>query len=314
MGASLKDKANQYDDEIRLGELIQALWEGKWVVGSVTVLFAVMAVTYALLLPNIYRAEALLAPNREEGAGGLAALAAQYGGLASLAGVSVNAGRGDKTDLAIETLQSRKFIVGFIERNDLLVPLIAGSGWDEKTSELIIDQEVYDSSLSEWVRDVGWPKQTVPSSQEAYKAFKDLLSISEDKRTGFIHVSIEHYSPHVAKQWVDKLVEAINAEIMNRDVAEAERAIDYLQQQVQSTSLSELRAVFFRLIEEQSKTVMLANVSPEYVFRTIDPAIAPELKASPKRAAIAIVGTILGGLIGLLLLLVRNIVRTERTG
>mgnify|MGYP000589374138 CR=1 FL=1 len=41
-------------------------------------------------------------------------------------------------------------------------------------------------------------------------------------------VSVEHYSPTVARQWVDWLVDDINSEIMEQDVSEAEQAIDYL--------------------------------------------------------------------------------------
>ena len=58
---------------------------------------------------------------------------------------------------------------------------------------------------------------------------------------------------------------------MRQDVAEAEQAITYLNKQIENTSLAELRNVFFRLIEEQTKTIMLANVSQEYLLKTLDP-------------------------------------------
>ena len=66
-----------YDDEIDLLELFHVLWSGKWLIGGITFAATVIAVIIAFMLPNIYRAEALLAPNQDEGAGGLAALAAQ---------------------------------------------------------------------------------------------------------------------------------------------------------------------------------------------------------------------------------------------
>ena len=110
----------------------------------------------------------------------------------------------------------------------------------------------------------------------------------------------------VAKQWVDWLVDDINSTIMQQDVATAEQAIEYLNKQINSTSLAELQNVFFRLIEEQTKTVMLAKVSPEYMFRTLDPTVAPELKAKPKRALIAVLGMILGGMVGIIVLVFKN--------
>ena len=120
------------------------LWAGKWLIGGITFAATVIAVIVALMLPNIYRAEALLAPNDQERAGGLSALAAQYGGLASLAGINLGSGQADKTALGLEILKSRKFISEFIERHDILVPLMAAKGWDEATGELIIDADEYD--------------------------------------------------------------------------------------------------------------------------------------------------------------------------
>ena len=64
--------------------------------------------------------------------------------------------------------------------------------------------------------------------------------------------------------------------------------------------------MFFELIQSQTETVMLAQVRPEYVFKTIDPAVVPELKSKPKRALICVLGTLLGGMLSVLIVLVRH--------
>ena len=289
-----------YDDEIDLRELFRVLWAGKWLIGGITFVATVIAVIVALMLPNIYRAEALLAPNDQEGAGGLSALAAQYGGLASLAGINLGGGQVDKTALGLEILKSRKFISEFVERRDILVPLVAARGWDSETGELIIDPEDYDRVLGKWIRDVSPPKKTVPSLQEAYKEFEKILSVTQNKKNGLVTVAIEHYSPTVAKQWVDWLIDNLNASIMLKDVAEAEQAIEYLNKQIENTPLADMRNVFFSLIEEQTKTVMLARVSNEYLFKTIDPAFVPEEKSKPHRSLIVLASAILAGLLSII--------------
>lgn len=289
-----------YDNEIDLRELFRVLWAGKWLIGGITLATTLIAVVFSLMLPNIYRAEAILAPNDQDRAGGLSALAAQYGGLASLAGINIGGGSGNKTALGLEILKSRKFLSEFIERHDILVPLMAVEGWDAKSGELKIDSNAYDMAAESWVRDARPPKTAIPSLQEAYKEFSDILYVSQDKKTGFISLAVEHYSPVIARQWVELLVEDINSTVMRQDVAEAEQAIAYLNKQIIATSLADLQNVFFRLIEEQTKTVMLAKVSAEYLFRTLDPAVAPELKAKPKRSLIVILGVFLGGIIGVI--------------
>ena len=295
-----------YDDEIDIRELFRIVWAGKWLISGTTFVAAVISIIVALMMPNIYRADALLASNDQEGAGALSALAAQYGGLASLAGINLNVGKTDKTVLGLEVLKSRKFISEFIERHELLVPLIAAHGWDTETGDLKIDAHDYDVTAKRWVRDVSPPKKTIPSLQEAYEVFIEILTVSTDKKSGLVTVAVEFYSPTMAKQWVDWLVDDLNAFIMQQDVTEAEQAIEYLNGQIANTSLAELQNVFFRLIEEQTKTVMLAEVSNEYLLKTLDPAIAPEKKARPKRALIAILGTLLGGMLGVMVVFVRN--------
>jgi len=306
MSESQNSAPLSYDNEIDLRELFRVLWAGKWLIGGITFSATVISVIVVLMLPNIYRAEALLAPNDQEAAGGLSALAAQYSGLASWAGINISGGSANKTALGLEILKSRKFISEFIERHHVLVPLMATEGWDSETGILEIDPDEFDVSSETWVREVRPPKKTIPSMQEANEEFMDILSVSQDKKSGFVKVAVEHYSPTVAKQWVDWLIEDINATIMQQDVAEAEQAISYLNEQIESTSLADLQNVFFRLIEEQTKTVMLAKVSNEYLLKTLDPAVAPEKKAKPKRALITTLATLLGAMLGILVVFIRS--------
>jgi uncharacterized protein involved in exopolysaccharide biosynthesis len=234
-------------------------------------------------------------------------LASKFGGLASLAGVSLpGGGGGDKTTTGIEVLKSRAFFAQFMQNNEVLLPLMAAKGWDAVNNTLIFDANIYDVNTQQWVRDAKPPRQAEPSLQEAHEAFVKLLSVAQDKETGFVTISIEHFSPYVAKMWVDALVSEINDTIKQQDVAQAERSISYLTAQIEATKLTELQAGFFELIQSQTETIMLANASPEYLFKTLDPAVVPELKAKPKRALICVLGALLGSMLGVLIVLVRH--------
>ena len=293
-----------YDDSIDLAELIRTLWSGKWLIIGCALAASIIAIVLAVRMPNVYRAEALLAPNDRDGASGLSAMAAQYSGIASLAGISIGAGSTDKIALGLEVLKSRKFIAEFVERRDILVPLMAARDWDSGSGELTVDSDIYDVDSKTWVRNVSAPRTPQPSLQEAYQEFRNILSVSRDKKSGFVRIAIDFYDPETARQWVDWLVADLNSAIMRDDVAEAEQAIRYLNKQIENTSVADLQNVFFNLIEEQTKTTMLAQVSDEYLLKTIDPAIAPELKIKPRRSLIVIIGGLLGSLAGVVLVLV----------
>ena len=298
-------------DEIDLKELFATLWHGKLIISAITGIAAAISVVLALSQPNIYIASALLTPAEGSG-GGLSGLMKQYGGLASLAGVSLPGAQEDsRAQLGMELMKSRAFIRDFVERHDILPELMAVKSWEQASGEVLYDADLYDATTGIWVRDVNPPQLPQPSAQEAHKAFIEILGISEDKQTGYVSVSIEHQSPVVAAQWVSWLVKDVNATVRMQDVDEAERSIEYLKQQAAKTSLADLQTVFFELIQSQTETVMLAEVRPEYIFKTIDPAVVPEEKSKPSRALICVLGTILGGMLGVVIVLIRHYVRSD---
>ena len=78
------------------------------------------------------------------------------------------------------------------------------------------------------------------------------------------------------------------------------------------TAATDMQSTFYKLIEEQSKSLMLAEVQEEFIFRVIDPAVVPELKSGPKRAFICVLGTLLGGMLGIAIVLIQFAFRREK--
>ncbi|WP_337114703.1 GNVR domain-containing protein [Pseudoalteromonas sp. Hal040] len=70
-----------------------------------------------------------------------------------------------------------------------------------------------------------------------------------------------------------------------------------------------MKSILYKLIEEQAKTIMFANVRDEYVFKVIDAPVIPEIKAKPKRALICILGAFIGLTIGLIYILAEFFIR-----
>ncbi len=307
---SLSTMQQQPGDEIDLAELWRAIWAGKWIIVAITSLFTIASVFYALSLPNIYKSEALLAP-AEQQSGGLGSMASQFGGLASLAGVNLGGGKTDKTGLALEIMKSRAFIFKFIEKHDLILPLMGVESWNSLTNELVYDEKVYDVLSQKWVREVNAPLKRKPSLQETYKEFQKIITINQDKKSSMLTVSIEYYSPKLAQQWVNWIVDAINEEMKLRDLHEANNSVNYLNSQLEETKVADFRNILYQLIEEQTKTIMFANVREQYALKTIDPALVPELKSGPKRALISVLGIFVGMVLSTLIVLVTYLIRKK---
>ena len=295
-----------YDDEINLRELFTVLWVDKIKIISVTAIFAILSVFYALSVPNQYKASALLVPAQQQ-AGGISGALAQLGGIASLAGVSLGSGDSSESQIAQRIMQSWSFIDDFIKSNNLEIDIFAAEGWDRASGKLNIDEDLYNSGTTQWlVKNEETNKVGMPSSWRLFETFTEILSVSEDKKTGLVSMSIEYYSPQIAKQWLDMYISAINKHMQERQMEKVTRNIEYLEAQIAKTTIAEMQEVFYTIIEEQLKSKMLAEANPDYAFVSVSPSMVPEQKSQPKRALICILGTLLGAMLSVLLVLIMH--------
>ena len=295
-----------YDDEIDLRELFGVLWAAKIPIVAFTLLCGLLSVWYAVSIPNQYKAVVVLAPAQQQ-SGGLSGALGQLGGLASLAGVSVGGGGVNESQIAQEIMQSWSFIERFINENDLSAEVYAVESWDSRSNRLQYDGALFDQAEQRWViddEDNGGFRP--PSSWELYEEFLEKLSVVEDKKTDLVSVSIEYYSPRLAKAWVDMYVDAVNRYMQDRQIKRVASNIEFLQEQIEKTSIAEMKEIFYTIIQEQIKSKMLAEASPEYVFVAVSPSMVPEEKSQPKRALICVLATLLAGMLAVMAVLVVN--------
>jgi LPS O-antigen subunit length determinant protein (WzzB/FepE family) len=297
---------NNFDDEIDLRELFHVLLEGKWIIVSLTACVSIIGVIYSLSLPNIYQSNTILVPVNPSS--GISGALGSYGGLAGLAGINLPSG-GDEGNSAkaIQKISSLSFFENNIFPNIHLPDLMAVKSWNSKTNIVAFDESIYDTNSNTWIRDFSYPQQQIPSAQESFTEFKtEHLSLSEDKKSGFITLSIKHQSPFVAKQWVELVVNEVNDFYRQKDKSESEMAVGYLNQQISTTGFSEIKQVLAQLMQEEIKKLTLIEANQFYVFDYIDTPAVMEKKSEPKRALICILSALLGGILSILLVLIRH--------
>lgn len=293
------------NDDIRMADLVKILYGNKVLIMAVVLLSVIASVTYAITRDNIYRSEATLVA-QTSGSSGQGT--GQLGGIAAIAGISLGGGAGaDKSKLALQIMTSRNFVTSFIEKHDLLVPLMAVKSWDAESNKLLIDPEIYDESSEQWVRKYSYPQKQIPSLLEAFGEFVKVFKVSQDEKKGIILVSVEHYSPTLAKQWIDLLVEEINLYMKRRDVEEAEKSLSYLSKQLDRNIPQELKLTLYNLIEEKQRTLMLANVKDDYAFQIIDPAVVPEYRFKPNRFFIVLFSSLVSFMMVSLFVIFRSL-------
>ncbi|TXI96899.1 MAG: LPS O-antigen length regulator [Burkholderiaceae bacterium] len=277
------------------------MWQRRGLVLFIWLGSAIASVVYALSLSNVYKSEAVMVAAIDTGSMGLSG---QIGSLAAMAGINIGKDKpGDKSELAVQLLKSRDFVTEFLVRHQLAVDLMAVKSWDPITDKIEYDADIYVHNKKLWTREVEPPFMPEPSPQTLYKEFEKIFTADKDKLTGLIKVSLEHPSPKIAQQWLNQIITDVNEEIRRRDIEEANRSLNYLQKKVEETNIIELRTLFYSLIEDQTKTLLLANVKKEYALKMIDPPFVAEEKSSPRRAVLVVFLTFAGVLFSVLIVL-----------
>lgn len=271
------------DDEEHVDLLL--LWSiarrYKYIIAAITFVFVGAAAALALTETPIFRAQAVVTEVQVQPMSGAAAIGAEFGGLASLAGISIGGGGGLGRQ-AEATLQSHYLVREFIERNGLLPVLFPHA-------------------------------KRPPTMWMAVRDFHDgVLSVTDDNLTGTTTVSVDWRDPVVASQWANGIVALANSLLRMRAMNDAQRNITFLSDQLASTRDLDLRKVLYDLIEDQTKTLMLAKGREEYAFAMVDPAVPPDIRIKPKRTLMVLAGGMLGVFLGFMVAFVSDKVRRQR--
>jgi len=284
------------DDALTPGQLLKLCWAAKWLVIGITLLVTVASGAAALILPKSYKAIAILSPANNSSSGqlgGLGNLASQFGGIASLAGISVGSGDSQKAE-SLATLQSEALTEQYIRQNDLL-PMLYKDKWDVLKSQ--------------W-KDMRPGK--VPTLWKANAYFKKKVrGVTTDPKSGLIVLSITYSDPHVAAKWANDLVKMTNEYLRDKAVNESERNIAYLNDEASKTNIVEVRLAIYKILENEINKMMLARGNNEYAFKVLDPAFAPERASSPDLLLWTIGGVFGGFLISGVIVFVRETRRSR---
>ena len=266
------------EDEIDLLELIRTILQAWKLIAFITVLCTGLAVAYALYTPESFKAETLVAPASEEKSGASSALS-QFGGLAAMAGISIPSD--SNVEQVVATLQSRKFLRQYIDGKKLL---------------LVLFEDIWDAGSQSWLVQT---QEDEPTEQKAVETFKSILSVDEDKKSGLISLSISWKDPAVAAEWANDLVKQLNQQLREKAIADSQKRVGYLERELAKTTLQDMRAVLYNLLESEKQKAMLANVNEDFALEVIDPAVAPETREKPKRKLIVALGGVCGGFLGI---------------
>ncbi len=290
-------------DEIELRDIVEIIWLRK----ALIILFAIFAFSISFivgkLLPDIYTSSSVLAPLNESNSNNT--YLNDLSGLADLAGISAPSNNTRSME-AKEVLASFTFFSKNIKPNIKLQDLVAIDSWDKESNSIQYDKNLFNPKDQVWIGDGSVGGSRMPSDQSSFKEFKDIFIISQDKDTSFITLSVSHQSPFVAEQILQTVIYEINNKFRQEDKKRASLSIEFLNNQIGATNISEIKQALSRLLQIETQKLMLIEANEEYVFKVLDPPIVKEIKSSPNRIIIYIVGFLTGILIGVIYALLNH--------
>ena len=197
--SSPQEVTSNLELQISLSDIFGVLISRWQMLISITVLFCVIGIFYAISLPNIYRASVLLAEASDENQFNTAALPGGIGGaMAGIAGLSI--GRSSASvDRALAVLKSRKFVSDFIDSQNLL-PVLFEENWDR-------DKKT-------------WLDNNEPNQWQSYRRFIALLNTSTST-DGLVTITLEHTDQFLVADLLNSLVSYLNNVMRQEGIDEA---------------------------------------------------------------------------------------------
>jgi uncharacterized protein involved in exopolysaccharide biosynthesis len=263
-------------DEVAIIDLFRVVRDSYKSIASFTVIFSLLAIAYAFVLPPVYKVNLSMIPTEKQSTSSPMDSLSGLGGLASFAGLNMPQSY-DGVDTSLAIMQSRVFLEEFLVNNNILQELYPDD-WD------ISSQAWIDKSPEMW---------------SAVNSFRGILEVKQDINSGVIDVFIEWEDPIKGSLWLNTLIKEINLHLQSEVINDGNSNLNYLQEQLIGTKLASIENIIYGLIGEQTKEIMLAKVNQEYGFKVLDPAVVPLERISPRRKVITILGTIVGLIFGI---------------
>lgn len=281
-------------EEIKLIDFFNILWARKLKIILVGVLTSILFIYYALSIPPSYTARALLKVSDSQETS--SSLNSSLSGLASMAGIRLGSSGANTEDIVMETILSRTFFTHISNIDRTLPNIMAVDHYDSVNQKIIYNTESYNSETNEWIK--------LPSSYMAYRKYvTSVLGITKDKFTNFMVVSVTHKSPQYSKELLELIVNELNAIAREKEKFEADKRIEYLNQELAKTSIKDIKNTINVLLKSEMQKKMFAEVSEDYLVNYIDYPFVPEQQSAPNKRVIVVFGVFFSNLIFILSLL-----------
>lgn len=309
------EKQDFQDDEIDLVELAKTVWQGRKLIAWIVAGCTLVTIIISLLMTNIYTAKAVLKPvSPQSSTSRMTSLAAQFGGLANLAGIAMPSSA-SSTEI-VSLLESNILKKEVIEKYHLL-PVLFPDGWDEekktwKKPGISLNPFTYIAKLRP--TDPKGPKKEpgAPDIWDGIRALDDIINVNYNMKEDIITLTVNFPDAEMAAKIANSYITALNDHMSLEAKRIAITNREYLEKQLQETNDNLVQQKIYNLIAEKIETMMMAEVKEGFAFKVLDPPMTPDKKSKPKRAQMVILAFIVSLFLGVFIVFAKEYIKKIR--
>jgi uncharacterized protein involved in exopolysaccharide biosynthesis len=193
---------------------------------------------------------------------------------------------------ALGTLKSRAFLLPYIKKMNLAPDLVPRR---------------FDRRSGNWRAD-----RKPPTDNEIHESFLGrVMAIDDNATTGLITIAIFLPAARQAQSVANQLVADLNDTLRSEVISQTQENIGYLNKQLTSSQLAEMRFAIAQLIQGEMRRLLLGSGHTAHVFEVIDPAIPADRPYAPRLVLVAALSIFSGLMLGVIAVVGRFIYKSS---
>lgn len=276
-------------EEIDLLQIAIRIWQNRNALYCGMALSIFLGILYAFLASPVYLAEATISPKATSKGGGASSLLSQFGDIGGMIGMQLGVGANSSLDRMEIIVKGRELADSVINQNQML-PLLYPADWD--------------AASGKWKAGKAEDMPTVRKGVE--KLRDDNLVVSVNPKNSTLNLGIYFRDPKMACDLVNWYLAALNQKIRQDAQRDVDNNLRFFENQLAITSDPMLAEKIRQLMAMEIEKSMLLS---SYSFDVLEKPVVPLIKSKPNRKLVVVLAAVLGALLSLVFIFVREVVR-----
>lgn len=281
--------------------ILNIVWRHRALPIATTVFSFLVAVLYLQIASYVYTATLIVTPVSYASSGG--SFGRGLGTIANMAGINLNQGNSELSfDLYLAGLTS-PLVAQKMSQDPALMHSVFSSYWSPEKNAWQEPGSIFRHCRDGVKRVLGLtvPPWRPPGAFDMESFLENNVKVSKNRQTGIVTITLTYRDPDDARMILNKLNSTVDGILRTRALDRATRAVAYINERLQTSTVTEYREALIQTLSEEEKTRMMASSNLAFSAETFGAATASPLPTWPRQGPIIAFAIIMGAASGIVL-------------